>query len=158
LGRTLYAVSSWLAVVCGAILAAIAAMETVSIVLRAVAGAPIRGDFELVQFGTAVIIFGFLPYCQMVKGNVIVDFFLAKAAARTKAWCDAAASVLYALVAALLAWRMWLGGAELARAGERTTTINLELWLCFPPIVASLALLAAVAAYTAWRDLGRPAR
>jgi TRAP-type C4-dicarboxylate transport system permease small subunit len=157
-GRLLYAVSRWLAVVCGAILASIAAMETVSIIQRAITGAPIRGDFELVQFGTAVIIFGFMPYCQIVKGNVIVDFFLAKASARTKAWCDAAASALYALVAALLTWRMWLGGADLARAGESTTTINVKLWVCFPPIVASLALLAVIAAYTCWRDLRGVAR
>jgi TRAP-type C4-dicarboxylate transport system permease small subunit len=152
-GRALHALARAFAIGGGLILAAMTLMETVSVTLRAVGGSPIAGDFELVQIGTAVAVFAFLPYCQLVKGNFIVDFVLGKASARAKASLDALGGLLLGTIASILLWRMTLGGLELRSLGERTVVIGLPIWTAFPPILASLALLVAVSAYVLWRDI-----
>ena len=57
----------------GAVLIAIMALTVVSVVLREVTGRPIPGDYELVEMGCAIAIFAFLPYCQIIGGNVLVE-------------------------------------------------------------------------------------
>jgi hypothetical protein len=50
-------------------------MSLYSVVMRNLAGAPIQGDFELVQMGCAVAVAAFLPFTQLRNGNVFVDAF-----------------------------------------------------------------------------------
>ena len=73
-GRILYRISRALAIIGGVVLCGLAALTTVSIIGRSAFSAPIRGDFEFVAIGTGIAIFFCLPWCQMVRGNVIVDF------------------------------------------------------------------------------------
>ncbi|MGH7311303.1 MAG: TRAP transporter small permease, partial [Candidatus Rokuibacteriota bacterium] len=63
----------------GAVLVLITGMAVASIVGRAVLGTPVPGDFELVQVGCGAAIAAFLPYCQLRRGNIIVDFFTVRA-------------------------------------------------------------------------------
>ncbi|MGH6902063.1 MAG: TRAP transporter small permease subunit, partial [Geminicoccaceae bacterium] len=84
LGRALHLTATAVALIGGAILFALTLLTVVSVAGRAVFSAPIPGDFELVEVGMAVAIFAFLPYCQIVRGNVIVDLFTAKASPRTR--------------------------------------------------------------------------
>lgn len=142
-----------LAVLSGLLLALIAVMVTTSVTLRAVTGTPIPGDFEIVQLGTAVAVFGFLPYCQLRRGNFVVDFVLQSAPAKLRAVCDAAGGLLLGAIAALLLWRMVLGGLELRDIGEKSMVLEIHLWVAFPPILLSLALLAAVSIHGLWHDL-----
>ena len=86
-GRLLYSIARWLAILGGAILAAMALLTTVSIAGRAAFSAPVRGDFELVAIGTGIAVFAFLPWCQLTRGNVLVDFFMDRAPVRAKAAC-----------------------------------------------------------------------
>ena len=51
-----------------------------SVLRRWLFSTPIPGDFELAQIGTAVAVFAFLPYCQVVRGNIVVDTFTAQSA------------------------------------------------------------------------------
>jgi TRAP-type C4-dicarboxylate transport system permease small subunit len=120
---------------------------------RAVFSAPIPGDFELVEVGMAVAIFSFLPYCQIVRGNVIVDLFTAKASPRTQALLDAAGNLIYTGIAALLTWRGALGGLEVRGYGETTMVLRVPVWLGYVPAVLCLAFLTLVCAYTVWRSL-----
>ena len=128
-------------------------METVSISLRALVGPPIPGDFELIKMGTAIAVVAFLPYCQLVKGNFIVDFVLARAPERVRsgdgrswyAW-------QFGLIAALLCWRMTLGGIDLRASADQSMVLSLPIWTAFPPILLSFALLVVVSGYVFWRE------
>jgi len=82
LGRVLGAACKLLALLGGAILSALVLMSVASIGGRVI-GRPIQGDFELVQFGCAIAIAFFLPYCQLSKGNIIVDFFTVRGLVRS---------------------------------------------------------------------------
>ncbi|ROR32195.1 TRAP transporter small permease [Inmirania thermothiophila] len=150
----------WLAGLCrgfaiagGVLILAAAALTVVSVGTRYVLGRPIPGDFELVEIACAVAVFAFLPWCQLQRGNVLVDVFTLRAPRRLRARLDALWSALYGALALLLAWRMALGGLDMRRYGEQTMVLGVPLWWGFIPIVASLLLLAATCLATAWHDL-----
>ena len=151
-GRLLYGIARWLAILGGAILAAMALLTTVSIAGRAVFSAPVPGDFELVAIGTGIAVFAFLPWCQLTRGNVLVDFFMDRAPVRAKALCDAFGGVLYVLLGALLTWRMVFGGIDMYRFSELSLTLNFPRWTTFPVSVLLMAFLIAVAVYTVHRS------
>ncbi len=153
LGRALRGLSAGLAVLGGAVLVALIVMTCVSILGRALFSAPIPGDFELVEIGCAIAVFAFLPYCQMTRGNVVVDFFTAGVSTRRRAALDLAANALFTLIAGLLTWRAVLGGLDLHRYRETTMVLAVPLWWGFVPAVLCLAVLTLVSAYTVLRSL-----
>ena len=152
-GRALHLAATGVALIGGAILFALTLLTVVSVVGRAVFSAPIPGDFELIEVGMAVAIFSFLPYCQIVRGNVIVDLFTTNAGPRTKALLDGMGNLLYTAIAALLTWRVALGGLEVRGYGETTMVLRVPVWWGYVPAVVSLAFLTLVCAYTCWRSV-----
>lgn len=152
-GRVLYGLTAGLAIGAGLLLAAIAALTTLNIILGKGFGTPIRGEFDFVRLGAGALVFAFLPYCQMVRGNVIVDFLTGWAPRQVKAVLDALGGVLFAAVCGLLAWRMTVGGLEMHATGQVTAVVKLPYWWSFPVAVSCLTLLAIVCLYTSWRDL-----
>ena len=147
-GRVLYQIAKWLAISGGVILCAMAALTTISVTGRSALSSPISGDFELVAIGTGLAVFAFLPWCQMVRGNVLVDFFMIKAPVRTQVLADIVGGVLYLLIAALLAWRLIFGGIDMYQYNEVSMTINFPRWTTFPVSVALLGFLVIVIAYS----------
>jgi TRAP-type C4-dicarboxylate transport system permease small subunit len=151
IGRALESVCKALALAGGAILSALTLMAVVSIAGR-VAGRPIQGDFELVQMGCAVAIALFLPYCQLRRANIIVDFFTVRAHERTQRTLDAAGSALLAAALALVAWRTGAGAAAMKAGGETSMIMGVPLWYAYAAMTPGFALAAAAGLYTAWRD------
>lgn len=113
---------------------------------------PIQGDFELIQIGCAVAIAFFLPYCQLARANIIVDFFTARAPRRTQRTLDAAGAVALALAMALIAWRSGAGTAAMKAGGEVSMISGVPLWIAYAAMTPAFALAAAAGVYTAWRD------
>src|SRR5512145_3088510 len=109
-------------------------MSVVSIAGRTVLGQPLAGDFELVQVGCAVAVAAFLPYCQLRRGNIIVDFFTVRAGPRVQAALDALGALLLAAVMALLAWRTAAGMLTVKAAGEITMIVGFPVWLGYAAI------------------------
>jgi TRAP-type C4-dicarboxylate transport system permease small subunit len=151
-GRVLYRAATGVAVLGGLVLFALTLLSVISIVGRVAFSAPIPGDFELVELGMAVAIFSFLPYCQIVGGNVIVDLFTSRASPRTRALLDGLGNILYTAIAALLTWRVALGGVEIRSYHETTMVLQVPVWWGYVPAVIFLALLTVVCAYTVWRS------
>lgn len=152
-GRVLFDISRLVAVFGGVVLFAMAWLTGVSVIGRAAWSAPIPGDFELVSIGTGIAIFAFLPYCQITRSNVIVDFFMVRAPTRAKTVCDALGALLYLAIGALLTWRLILGGLDMYRYSERTMTVNFPRWTTFPISALLMMLLVVVVAYTIWRSI-----
>jgi TRAP-type C4-dicarboxylate transport system permease small subunit len=137
----------------GVVLVAMTGMSVVSIAGRTVLSRPLAGDFELVQVGCAVAVAAFLPYCQLRRGNIIVDFFTVRAGPRVQASLDALGALLLAAVMALLAWRTAAGMLTVKAAGEITMIVGFPVWLGYAAIVPSLALTALVGLVTALEAL-----
>ena len=153
--RALFFLARWFAILGGAILVAIGMLTVASVLGRYFFAAPIRGDFELVEMGCAYAVYLFLPYCQLIKGNVIVDFFTARAPVRVHAALDSVGGLFYVLIAVLLTWRIWVGAANLRQTGETTIILGLPLgWVVLVGAIC-FGFVALVALYTTWRDLTR---
>ena len=133
----------------GALLVAITGMSVASITGRTVLGTPVPGDFELVQVGCGAAIAAFLPYCQLQRGNIIVDFFTVRAPKRAQAALDALGALGLAVVMALLAWRTAEGMLAIKDAGEVTMIVGFPIWVGYAAIVPSLVLAALVGLATA---------
>jgi TRAP-type C4-dicarboxylate transport system permease small subunit len=114
----------------------------------------VPGDFELVQVGCGVAVAAFLPYCQLRRGNIIVDFFTVRAGRRVQGALDATGALLLGAVMAVLAWRTVAGMLTVRASGEVTMIVGFPVWLGYAAIVPSLALTAVaglVVAVDAWR-------
>jgi TRAP-type C4-dicarboxylate transport system permease small subunit len=151
-GRALERLGQAFALVGGAVLVAMIGMSAASIVGRATVGKPVQGDYELVQLGCAIGIAAFLPWCQLCRGNIIVDFFTVGLPARAQAALDAAGALLLALVMALVAWRAGVGAQAVWASGETAMISRIPAWIGYAAIVPSLALTALAGLYTAWES------
>jgi TRAP-type C4-dicarboxylate transport system permease small subunit len=135
------------AVMGGVVLIAMALMTVVSVIGRAWFSAPILGDVELVQLGIAVCIASFLPYTQFERSNIIVDFFTTRASNRARGRMDGLGTLLYTLVMALVAWRVFVGGAWSRESQETSMLMSLPMWTSYMLMVPGLALSALVGMY-----------
>ena len=138
----------------GIVLMLIALMTVASVIGRAAFGKPVPGDIELTQYAIAVAISAFLPYCLFSGGNLIVDFFTAKAKQRTKRLLDAIGALTLAFAMGLFAWRTTVGMLSVKEAGETSMVISVPLWWTYAGMAPcfALATLAALAlAVKLWR-------
>lgn len=129
----------------------LAGLVTTSVVMRWVLGMPVPGDFEFVQMGTALIVFSFLPLCQIQRANIIVDTFTQNLSQRACARLDALWDVVYGCVIALIGYAMIQGVIDAWRSGEETMVSRIQIWPALAISTALVLLLSIVAFYTAWR-------
>ena len=151
-GQILHEIARWLAIAGGLLLCLLAALVTLSVTGRSAFSMPVPGDFELVAIGTGLAVFAFLPWCQLTRGNVLVDFFMLRASTRVKICCDIVGSLLYLAIGVILTWRMTFGALDMYRYAEKSMTINFPRWTTFPPSILLLAFLVIVIAYTVRRS------
>src|SRR5215510_14973844 len=89
------------ALLAGALIAFIVGLTCLSIIGRETVGRTITGDFELVGLATGAAVGLFMPLCQLHRGNIVVDFFTAKAPRRVNRALDRLGALLLALCCAL---------------------------------------------------------
>jgi TRAP-type C4-dicarboxylate transport system permease small subunit len=87
----------------------------------------------------------FMPWCQFQRGNIIVDFFTARASARTTDALDRFGALLLGLAMALLAWRTSIGGVNAWKSGAGTMLIGFPEWAIYSAMVPPLVLTAVIA-------------
>ena len=140
----------------GLILVGLVVMTGASALSNLAWNRPFSGDYEVVRHFIAIAAFAFLPYCQLANANVTVDIFTEGMGERAKAAMQLFASIIAAILAVLLLWRVWLGLWDYVRYSEYTQVLGIPLWTAYPPILASLVLLLVAALITAsenWRAM-----
>ena len=142
------------AILAGLLLTAVTLMTCASLIGRNTTGATLVGDFELTGVAAGAAIALFLPWCQLQRGNIIVDFFTARAAARTRAALDRAGALLLAAVMALLTWRTALGGLSAWSNQSGTMMLGFPEWVVYAAMVPPLALTAVIGLAQAVRGFG----
>ena len=142
------------AIAAGLLLTVITLMTCVSLIGRNTTGWTIAGDFELTGAAAGAAIALFLPWCQMRRGNIIVDFFTAKASAGTTALLDRLGALLLGVAMALLAWRSAIGGWNAWTSQSGSMMLGFPDWIVYCGIVPALALTAAIGFMQALRGFG----
>jgi TRAP-type C4-dicarboxylate transport system permease small subunit len=146
-------IALWFALAGGAAACGLALLTVVSIVMRATVSKPIPGDVELMQMGIALCISLYLPWCQLQRANIIVDFFTEKMPQRPRRALDGIGSVLLAVMCVLLSMRTAAGAQAVHGAGETTMIIGLPMWWAYVMLAPGLALTAAIALWQGLRQL-----
>jgi len=150
IGRALTRISRLFVIAGGILLTAAGLLTVASVIGRYFFDTPIPGDFELVEMACALAVFSFLPYCQIRKGNVLVDFFTLKLSARLRGVLDSLSALLYTFITILMTWRLTVGGLDLLHTNEQTVILQIPRAYAFVFIIPSMVLLVAVCVYTVW--------
>ncbi len=137
------------AILAGMLMTFITVMTCVSLIGRNTTGATLAGDFELTGVAAGAAIALFMPWCQMRRGNIIVDFFTAKASDRTNALLDRLGALLLGLVFALLAWRTSVGGLNAYSSQSGTMMLGFPEWVVYVAMVPPFILTTVIALYQA---------
>lgn len=156
LARALERLAWGFAVLGGLCAVGVALMTVTSIVGRAVWSQPISGDVELTQLGIALAISLCLPWCQVRRAHIIVDFFTQSARARTVRRLDALGGVLLAAMVFLLSWRTAVGALAVREASETTMILGLPMWWAYASLPPGLALAGLIALLQAGQRLREP--
>ena len=138
-----------LAILGGVVLVAASLVTGVSVLGRYFLAWPIPGDGEITALALAIAISLCMPWCAWRRGHVSVDVATAGMGPRAQARLDAAGLLLLAGTAALLAWRMAVGGIEMRAFGDESMVLRLPTWIGLAvavPCFAVTALAALVAA------------
>ena len=133
------------AILAGLLMTVITLMTCVSLIGRNTTGATLAGDFELTGVAAGAAIALFMPWCQLRRGNIIVDFFTAKASERTNAALDRLGALLLGLVFALLAWRTTLGGLNAYSSQSGTMMLGFPEWVVYAAMVPPFILTTVIA-------------
>jgi TRAP-type C4-dicarboxylate transport system permease small subunit len=133
------------AIVAGLLLIFITLMTCISIIGRDLIGKTIVGDFELSGAAAGAAIALFMPWCQIKRGNIMVDFFTTKASAPAQDAMERLGAVLLGCVMALMAWRTTLGGLNSFRTHSETQILGFPEWIVYAAMVPPLALTVLIA-------------
>jgi TRAP-type C4-dicarboxylate transport system permease small subunit len=129
--QIVYQGSRMLAWIGAGVLVLISAMTVVSIAGRALAFAglgPVPGDFELVEAGTALAVFCFMPWCHLKGGHAVVDMLWHRYPPALRRALQIAADTLMLAVWVLLVWRMALAMHDYYRNGEVSFILQMPVW------------------------------
>lgn len=144
-------IASGLAILGGGLMLAISAMVVVNVLMRWLGDDSIQGAIELVQIATALAVFSFLPLCQWHRGNIMVDTFTSWLPAAAQRGLDALWDLVYAAVAIIMAWRLFVGAAD----ALRTNTVSMQLGLPTGWAIGACAAMAAFLGFIALVTAGR---
>ena len=147
--RILESLAKASAILAGLLMTVITLMTCVSLIGRNTTGATLAGDFELTGVAAGAAIALFMPWCQLRRGNIIVDFFTARASERTNAALDRLGALLLGLVFALLAWRTTLGGINAYSSQSGTMMLGFPEWVVYAAMVPPFILTTLIALYQA---------
>jgi len=143
--RVLEPLAKLCAILAGLLLTGITLMTCGSLIGRNTVGVTLVGDFELTGVAAGAAIALFMPWCQLRRGNIIVDFFTARASERTNAALDRLGALLLAVAMALLAWRTVVGGLNAYNTRSGTMMLGFPEWVVYACMVPPLFLTVAIA-------------
>jgi len=133
------------AIVAGVILTTITLMTCISLIGRNTMGVSLVGDYELTAAATGAAVALFLPWCQLSRNNITVDFFTARLSTKANDGLDRLGSALLCAVLLLLAWRTAVGGWNALRSGGTTMMLGFPEWIVYAVMVPPMALTAVIA-------------
>ena len=147
--KTLQDLARLCAVAAGVLMTAITLLTCVSLIGRNTTGWTIVGDFELSASAAGAAVALFMPWCQVRRGHIIVDFFTTGASARNQMRMDRIGALLMGAVMVVLAWRSTVGGLSAWTAQSGSMMLGFPEWIVYCGIVPPLALCAVIALHQA---------
>ncbi len=101
--------------------------------------------YELIQFLMPVIIFNFLPYCELRSAHITFDYFIERFEKRVILLLSIIKSTIVILISTYILHHMIYGMIDYYSFGYETVIMSIPIWLSYPPILMSLFLLILAA-------------
>lgn len=164
MSKLVYGASRFMAWFGGFVLSVLAVLSVVSIAGRAFSFAglgPVPGDFELVEVGTALAVFCFLPWCHLRQRHADVNLFWMLFPRFLRRALSVASDSLMLLIWLVLVWRMGLAMTEYRANAEVSFILQMPVWWGYaasmvPAVLGCVIycwrLLESLGAVTAHRD------
>ncbi len=137
----------YVALLGGVALIAIALVTLISVTGRALMDfglSPLRGQFELVQAGTAFVVTAFMPWAQLKRAHASVAVFTDFLSPRANAVIDFIGDGLLFTMAVLLSWRQFYGVLDKISYGETTFLLRFPLWWAYAAAMVGLVAWVVV--------------
>jgi TRAP-type C4-dicarboxylate transport system permease small subunit len=157
MNRLIYGLSRAMAWFGSLVLVLIAVMSVASIIGRALSGfglGPVPGDFELVEAGTALAVFCFLPWAHLKRGHAVVDMLWGSYPLPMRRVLDVLADGLMLAVWLLLVWRMSIAMAEYRHNGEVSFILQMPVWWGYAASMPAAVVGCIAYAWRLLEDLG----
>ena len=119
------------AILAGLLMTAITLVTCASLIGRNTIGTTLLGDYELTAVTAGAAVALFLPWAQLRRGNIIVDFFTAKMSEGVNAGLDRFGALTLALVMLLLAWRTTIGCLNAYDSQTTTMMLGFPEWVVY---------------------------
>jgi len=157
LAKSAQALAQVMALLGGAILLCVVVLTVISIVGRVfvpldIGIGPIRGIYDITEFGIAAAIFAFMPWCQYQRSHAAVDLFKPAYPDAMNRILDVIMDVGILIVATLVAWRLYLGMLDKQRYGETTLIAQLPVWQGYAMALVGAVAFALIAAFCVIRS------
>jgi TRAP-type C4-dicarboxylate transport system permease small subunit len=143
--KLLSALARLCAILAGVLMTLITLVTCASLIGRNTIGTTLLGDYELTAVTAGAAVALFLPWCQLKRGNIIVDFFTSKVPDRINAVLDRFGALVLAAVMTLLAWRTVVGGINSYDSQTTTMMLGFPEWIVYAAIVPPLCLTSVIA-------------
>lgn len=127
---------------------ALMALATGNVLLR-IFHMPYRGTYEIVSFLGAVTIAFALGYTQKTKSNIVVEILSERFPRPLIRVADGISYLVMTIFFVIVAWRLFVWGATIAREGEVSETLR----IIFYPFVFCVGISFGVLALTTFVDL-----
>lgn len=101
--------------------------------------------YELIQFLMPVVIFNFLPYCELRSAHITFDYFKERFEKRGILLLSIIKSTIVILISTYILHQMIYGMIDYYSFGYETVIMSIPIWLSYPPILTSLFLLILAA-------------
>jgi TRAP-type C4-dicarboxylate transport system permease small subunit len=151
-------VTTWAALLAGALLLVAVGVTTGSVLQGAIINKPILGDSEIVEMVLGVAVAFCLPLAEMRGAHVLVDFFTQKLPPRAIAGLDALMRSIAAAVVFVLAWRLAIGGYNNWDRERETMFLEIPFWWGYAGAAVGMALWMVCSAFVALESAARVRR
>lgn len=156
LARFVHRLAAFTAILGGIALTFLIIMTCISIIGRELVPlglAPIPGDFEIVNVGTAFTVFCFLPLCQIHGAHATVDIFTSALNPKANRFLIAFWEIVFAAILILITWRLYEGMQGKIRNGETSMFLQFSIWWAYAACLAPACVGSIVGIWSAWDRL-----
>lgn len=138
------------AILAGVLMTAITLVTCASLIGRNTVGVTLQGDYELTAVTAGAAVALFLPWAQLRRGNIIVDFFTAKMPGAINGLLDRFGSLMLGLMMFLMAWRTTVGAVNSYQSQTTTMMLGFPEWIVYVAMIPPLFLTGLIAFYQAF--------
>lgn len=133
-----------------AMILAMMVVTSIDVVGRYFLSRPLWGGFEMTEILMGLVVFAGMPIATARREHITIDLFETYLGLRVRSAQAAIGDLVCAVIAAAIAWRMWVRGQGLIAVGETTMQLGMPRGLVACAMAVLMGAAAGVFVAAAW--------